>query len=85
MRITKSIQLRVVIALERNQKRIRCLESEFEETARFGIRDPFNKKRFVAGFGIYEDTTGGFFAYFTEAFKIAARKAWHITPKEDNK
>ena len=78
MNIKKSIHMRVIIALEKGQKRIRCLESEFEEVAKFGIQDPTNKKRFVAAFSVYEDTTGGFFAYFSEAFKIAARKAWNI-------
>jgi hypothetical protein len=39
----------------------------------------------VAAFSVYEDTKGGFFAYFSEAFKIAARKVWGIVPNEQNK
>ena len=74
--------MKINIGLEKGQKRIRCLESEFEEAAKFGVRDPFRKNRFVAAFSVYEDTKGGFFAYFSEAFKLAARKAWGIVPKE---
>lgn len=77
--------MRVIIGLEKGQKRIRCLESEFEDAAKFGIRYPFIKKRFVAAFSVYEDTTGGFFAYFSEAFMIAAKKAWGIVSNEPNK
>lgn len=84
MKIKKSIHMRVIIGLEKGQKRIRCLESEFEEAAKFGIRDPFIKKRFVAAFSVYEDTTDGFFAYFSEAFKVAARKTWNIKSEVKN-
>lgn len=82
MNIKKSVHLRVVIGLERGQDRIRCTEDEFEEAAKFGVRDPFRKNRFVTAFSVYEDTNGGFFAYFSEAFKVAARKSWSIIPKE---
>jgi hypothetical protein len=82
MKIKKSVHLRVVIGLEKGQDRIRCTEDEFEETAKFGVRDPFRKNRFVAAFSVYEDTKAGFFAYFSEAFKIASRKVWGIVPKE---
>ena len=84
MKIKKSVHLRVVIGLEKGQDRIRCTEDEFAEAAKFGIRDPFIKKRFVAAFSVYEDTTGGFFAYFSEAFKVAARKAWNIKSEVKN-
>lgn len=82
MKIKKSIHIRVLTGLEKGQKRIRCMESEFENAAKFGIQDPTNKKRFVTAFSVYEDTKGGFFAYFSEAFKIAARKAWNIKSEE---
>lgn len=82
MKIKKSVHLRVVIGLEKGQDRIRCTEDEFEEAAKFGIRDPFRKNRFVAAFSVYEDTKGGFFAYFSEAFKVAASKVWGIVPNE---
>lgn len=78
MKIKKSIHVRVITALEKGQKRIRCMESEYEEAYRFGVQDPTNSKRFVTAFNIYEDTRNGFFAYFNEAFKIAARKSWNI-------
>ena len=82
MKIKKSVHLRVVVGLEKGQDRIRCTEDEFEESAKFGVRDPFLKNRFVAAFSVYEDTKGGFFAYFSDAFKIAARKAWNIKTKD---
>ena len=82
MKIKKKIHLRVVIAIEKGQNRIRCVESENDEAMKYGITDPTNNKRFVAGFCSYEDTKGGFFAYFNEAFKVAARKAWNINRKE---
>lgn len=82
MKIKKSVHLRVVIGLEKGQDRIRCTEDEFAEAAKFGVRDPFRKNRFVAAFSVYEDTKGGFFAYFSEAFKIAARKVWGIKTKD---
>lgn len=85
MKIKKSVHLRVVIGLEKGQDRIRCTEDEFAEAAKFGVRDPFRKNRFVAAFSVYEDTKGGFFAYFSEAFKIAARKVWGIEPNEQTK
>ena len=85
MKIKKSVHLRVVIGLEKGQDRIRCTEGEFEEAAKFGVRDPFRKNRFVAAFSVYEYTKGGFFAYFSESFKIAARKAWGIVSNESNK
>lgn len=78
MKIKKSIHMRVIIAIEKGQNRIRCLESENYEAMRYGITDPTNKKRFIAGFCSYEDTKGGFFAYFNEGFKNAARKAWNV-------
>ena len=74
MKIKKSVHLRVIIGLEKGQCRIRCTENEFEVASKFGVRDPFRKNRFVAAFSVYEDPKGGFFAYFSEAFKIAARK-----------
>ena len=82
MNIKKSIHMRVIIALEKGQKRIRCLESEFEEAARYGITDPTNSKRYIAAFKFFEDTKSGFFAYFNDAFMVAAMKTWHITSKE---
>lgn len=85
MKNKKSIQLRVLIGLEKGQNRIRCIENEFEEAAKFGVRDPFRKNRFVAAFSVYEDTNGGFFAYFSESFMIAARKVWGIVQNEQNK
>ena len=85
MNVKKSVHLRVVIGLEKGQDRIRCTEDEFEDAAKFGVRDPFRKNRFVAAFSVYEDTKGGFFAYFSEAFKIAAKKAWGIVSNEPNK
>lgn len=45
MKIKKSVHLRVVIGLEKCQDRIRCTEDEFEEAAKFGVRDPFRKKQ----------------------------------------
>lgn len=82
MKSTRTILFRVIQALENNQTRTRCAEDEFEEAAKFGIRDPFRRNRFVAAFSVYEDTKGGFFAYFSEAFKVAARKAWNIKTKD---
>ena len=82
MKIKKSVHLRVVIGLEKGQDRIRCTEDEFAEAAKFGVLDPSRKNRFVAAFSVYEDTKGGFFAYFSEAFKTAARKVWGIVPNE---
>lgn len=82
MKIKKSVHLRVVVGLEKGQDRIRCSEDEFEDAAKFGVRDPFRKNRFVAAFSVYEDTKGGFFAYFSEAFKIAASKVWGIKQNE---
>jgi len=82
MKPTRTILFRVIQALENNQNRTRCAEEEFTEAARFGIQDPTNKKRFVTAFSVYEDTKGGFFAYFSEAFKVAARKAWNIKTKD---
>jgi len=78
MNIKKSIQMRVIIALEKGQNRIRCIESENDEAMKYGITDPYDKRRFIAGFSSYEDTKGGFFAYFNEGFKRAARKAWNV-------
>ena len=85
MKIKKSVHLRVVIGLEKGQGRIRCTEDEFVEAAKFGVRDPSRKNRFVSAFSVYEDTKGGFFAYFSEAFKTAARKVWGIVPNEQDK
>lgn len=82
MKIKKSVHLRVIIGLEKGQDRIRCTEYEFAEASKFVVRDPFRKNRFVAAFSVYEGTKGGFFAYFSEAFKIAARKVWGIIPNE---
>lgn len=82
MKITKLIHMRVILAIEKGQNRIRCLESEYDEAKGYGITDPKNNKRFVAAFCAYDDTLGGFFAYFNEAFKIAARKAWNVNRKE---
>jgi len=81
----KSILFRVLQALEKNQNRTRCTEDEFTDATKFGVQDPFNKKRFVTAFSVYEDTKGGFFAYFSEPFKIAAKKAWNIKPKTNGK
>ena len=78
MKITKSINMRVILAIEKGQNRIRCVESETDDAMKYGITDPNNKKRFVAGFCAYEDTKGGFFAYFNESFRAAAKKAWNI-------
>lgn len=85
MNIKKSFHLRVLIGLEKGQNRIRCIENEFEVASKFGVRDPFRKNRFIAAFSVYEDTKGGFFAYFSESFKIAARKAWGIVTNDSNK
>lgn len=78
MRITKSLQTRVVVALEKAQSRIRCMESEYEDALHFGIQHPHEKERFVIAFSSFVDTPGGFFAVFSEPFKIAAREVWKI-------
>ena len=85
MKTKKSLLFRAINALENDQKRTRCTEEEFADAAKFGVQDPNNKKRFVEAFTFYEDTKGGFFAYFSEAFKIAARKAWNIKLKPNGK
>lgn len=82
MKIKKSLQQRVVVALDKGQSRIRCMESEYEDTLHFGIQHPHEKNRFVTAFSSYVDTPGGFFAVFSEPFKIAAGKAWKINRKE---
>ena len=82
MKINNSIHVRVALAIEQGRKRIRCAESEWDEASRYGIRYPKDGKKYVAAFGCYEDIPSGFFAYFTEAFKIAARKTWNIACKD---
>lgn len=82
MKIKKSLQQRVIVALDKGQSRIRCMESEYEDALRFGIQHPHEKNRFVIAFASYVDTPGGFFAVFSEPFKNAAIKAWNINRKE---
>lgn len=85
MKINQSIHVRVALAIEKGQKRIRCVESEFDEAARYGIRDPHDGRRFIAAFAYYQDVKTGFFAYFNEGFRAAARRTWNINPKEAKK
>lgn len=82
MKITKSLQQRVIVGLEKGQNRVRCMESEYEDALHFGIQHPLEKNRFVTAFSSYVDTTGGFFAVFSEPFKIAAGKTWKLNRKE---
>lgn len=85
MKINQSIHVRVAIAIEKGQKRIRCTEDEFDAAARYGIADPHDGRKFIAAFAYYQDVKTGFFAYFNEGFRAAARRAWNITPKETKK
>lgn len=78
MKIKKSLQQRVIVALDKGQSRIRCMESEYEDALRFGIQHPYEKNRFVIAFASYVDTSGGFFAEFSAPFKSAAREVWKI-------
>lgn len=82
MRIKKSLQQLVIVALDKGQSRVRCMEREYEDALRFGIQHPHEKNRFVIAFASYVDTPGGFFAVFSEPFKIAARETWKIGRKE---
>jgi len=78
MKITKSLQQRVIVGLEKGQSRVRCLECEYEDALHFGISHPHEKERFVMAFSSYVDTRGGFFAVFSEAFKVAAKELWKL-------
>lgn len=82
-KITQPIHCRIAVAIHRGQDRIRINPDEFERAAIETIRDPKDNKRCIAAFSRYEDTRGGLFAYFSEAYRIAARKEWHIDVKEN--
>lgn len=85
MKTTQAIHVRLAIAIQQGRKRIRCVEGEFETATQQGIRDPKNNKRFIAAFSSYDDVKTGFFANISEAFRVAARKVWHIDNREDKK
>ena len=85
MKTTQTIHVRLAIAIQQGRKRIRCVEGEFENAAMQGIRDPKDNKKFISAFSSYDDCRTGFFANISEAFQVAARKSWHINPKEPKK